>query len=157
MLHFSFRVPSIRSMHKWNRKKTRLWITVFFVLLFCLLIFSGNFRCYTKLITGIPCPGCGMTRAYSSLFHLQIKEAFFYHPLFLLPPVVLLLLLLQKKKLFTTPRWLWGIILIVFLGVYAIRMYLYFPDTAPMTYEPNAVLPRLALFFGKIFALLSGH
>ena len=31
---------------------------------------------------GLPCPGCGMTRAWMSVFHLDFKAAFRYHPLF---------------------------------------------------------------------------
>jgi hypothetical protein len=31
--------------------------------------------------TGIPCPGCGMTRSFVSLAHGQIGAAFEYHPL----------------------------------------------------------------------------
>ncbi len=45
-------------------------------------IFNNNITaCPFKLITGIPCPGCGMGRATLSLVHLEIKRAFLYHPL----------------------------------------------------------------------------
>ena len=38
--------------------------------------------CPIRVITGIPCPGCGMTRAFASLLHLDFARAFHYHPLF---------------------------------------------------------------------------
>lgn len=48
-----------------------------------LLVF---YRCPLRLFMGIPCPGCGMTRAFWSLLHFRIGEAFHNHPLF---PVVI--------------------------------------------------------------------
>ena len=32
--------------------------------------------CPFKLLTGVPCPGCGMTRAYLHLFEGDIQGAF---------------------------------------------------------------------------------
>lgn len=36
--------------------------------------------CPFQNITGIPCPGCGLTRSFVCLGHGRFKEAFFYHP-----------------------------------------------------------------------------
>ena len=33
-------------------------------------------RCPVRLITGLPCPGCGSQRAIHALLHLDFKEAF---------------------------------------------------------------------------------
>ncbi|MGL5702740.1 MAG: DUF2752 domain-containing protein [Cetobacterium sp.] len=33
-------------------------------------------------IFGIPCPTCGITRAFISLINFNFKEAFRFHPLF---------------------------------------------------------------------------
>ena len=44
------------------------------------LIFRGS--CVIRLLTGIPCPGCGLSRAYLALLHGHVVEAFYYHPLF---------------------------------------------------------------------------
>lgn len=40
------------------------------------------YKCPVKMIFGIPCPGCGMTRAFLSFVRLDFKKAFDYHPLF---------------------------------------------------------------------------
>ena len=40
------------------------------------------YRCPFKLITGIDCPGCGMTRAFKATVRLDFASAFEYHPLF---------------------------------------------------------------------------
>ncbi len=46
--------------------------------------------CLFKLIFKIPCPGCGMTRAFISLFCLDLSGAFFLNPMvFSLPLLVL--------------------------------------------------------------------
>lgn len=42
------------------------------------------YRCPVRLIFGIECPSCGMTRAFLSALRLDFKAAFSYHPLFLL-------------------------------------------------------------------------
>lgn len=44
------------------------------------LVFRGS--CVIRLFTGIPCPGCGLSRAYIALLHGHIADAFHYHPLF---------------------------------------------------------------------------
>ena len=44
--------------------------------------------CLFHSLTGLPCPGCGLTRAFSSLLHGQAAAAFAYHPfVFLLLPL----------------------------------------------------------------------
>jgi hypothetical protein len=90
--------------------------------------------CPIKMLTGYPCPGCGMTRACWSLLKLDFAEAFYFHPLsYLLASVVILVLinevaeLLFRKKmsyqwigankwliipiisLFTVANWIWSI------------------------------------------------
>lgn len=44
--------------------------------------------CLFKALTGYPCPGCGMTRAWWSVLRGDITDAFYWHPLFLLAPVL---------------------------------------------------------------------
>ena len=43
--------------------------------------------CFFKAMTGIPCPGCGMTRALFAAARGQFKRAFYFHPLFPAAPV----------------------------------------------------------------------
>ncbi len=45
--------------------------------------------CPIRYVTGIPCPGCGLTRAYWAVLHLDFAAAFSYHPLFWLIPFLL--------------------------------------------------------------------
>lgn len=57
---------------------------VIFVAIIAVLSSVGVYKCPFKMIFGTDCPGCGMTRAFISALHLNFKEAFNFHPLFLL-------------------------------------------------------------------------
>ena len=43
--------------------------------------------CVMRSITGLICPGCGMTRAWLAMLRLQVAEAFSWHPMFWAVPV----------------------------------------------------------------------
>lgn len=50
--------------------------------------------CFFHVLTGLYCPGCGMTRCMVSLLQLHLTEAFHYHTaLFVLSPLLLYLLI----------------------------------------------------------------
>lgn len=79
---------------------------------------NSPFSCPILAFTGVPCPGCGLTRSFLSLVKLEIKNSFSYHlfgPIlfvFLLVIIIYLLTeILSKRKtkrryilLFTTKR-----------------------------------------------------
>lgn len=52
---------------------------------FIIIIAVGLYNCPVNAIFNIPCPGCGMTRAYLSLLKLDFKAALHYHCLFPIP------------------------------------------------------------------------
>ena len=53
------------------------------VVLFYGVLQLVGITCPIKFITGISCPGCGMTRAWISLlWHHDLHRALHYHPLF---------------------------------------------------------------------------
>ena len=102
--------------------------------------------CPFKALTGLPCPGCGMTRAFLHLIEGDVAGAFHFHPLFWLVPLLFIVVIFRHKsfvsKIYDSRKfWLGGIILV--LGVYAIRGYFYFPDHAPLDFEADALIPRL--------------
>jgi hypothetical protein len=100
-----------------------------------------------RSITGLPCPGCGMTRALIALSKMEFSKAVRLHPLSLmmLPFVGLLALspfnssfrrLVEKKDF-------WKLLIAVFLVVYIARMILMFPYVEPMTLYENAFILRI--------------
>lgn len=42
---------------------------------------QGRTICFLRLTTGIPCPGCGLTRGISALARRELGDAVRYHPL----------------------------------------------------------------------------
>ncbi|MGM0139236.1 hypothetical protein IGI65_001688 [Enterococcus sp. DIV0755b] len=107
----------------------------------------GLLECPLKAVTGLPCPVCGMTRAFIHLAQGDITTAFYYHPLFWVIILLVLLYGVSLKKaviarLLTNKYWWMGIIGL-FLVVYLYRMVQYFPHQAPLDFNFNAFLPRL--------------
>jgi hypothetical protein len=45
------------------------------------LLTTGVSFCPFKVATGLPCPGCGMTRATVALLHGDAATSLFFHPL----------------------------------------------------------------------------
>ena len=69
-------------------KKVREYVKVILAIAFVYVLFYvTGIGCPIKFITGISCMGCGMTRAYVSLFRGDFHSAFAFHPLFFLPIV----------------------------------------------------------------------
>ncbi len=96
-------------------KKT--WLTFgLFVLayagLVALLAYS-RIGCVIRFLLRIPCPGCGLTRAYLALFRGDLAAAFRWHFMFPAVPLVFALILFDGK-LFVKP--LWNNVLLIALG-----------------------------------------
>lgn len=55
-------------------------------------LYTAAAGCPVKTLTGIPCPACGMTRAWLHVLMGDIPGAFAYHPLFWTAPWILWLM-----------------------------------------------------------------
>lgn len=103
---------------EWQDIKAIIIIILFYF--FMSMIF--DIGCPILWITGISCAGCGMTRAWISLLHLDFKAAFHYHPLFWLPAIMLVVYFLKNKL----PKRVLSILsagaIFLFLLIYILRM-----------------------------------
>ena len=63
-----------------------------------------GWSCPLQHFTGIPCPGCGMSRAGFALLRLDFAAAFRYHPMIYVLPPVLLYALFGRKPLLGAKR-----------------------------------------------------
>jgi len=129
--------------------KFKYFILFFIVYLAYFFIFHHDeTNCLVKLTIGIPCMTCGMSRAFVSLIFLDFKQAFHFHPLIFIVPFIFTVLLFRETKfmgkIYHSKIW-WSTILLLFVVVYIIRMFLYFPHTGPMDYYSNPLILRILL------------
>lgn len=114
--------------------KKRIYLYISILVLAAVILLRGD-MCLIRRIVGIPCPCCGMTRAYMALFRFDIKAAFFWHPLFWTVPFIITAAVF-KHKIKHIHTWT-AVIIAVFISVYIIRMITLFPTAAPMDFNNN--------------------
>ena len=106
--------------------------------------------CPIKRVTGLPCPGCGITRGCLALMRLDFAGAFHWHPLSFLVPAAFLVYIfkdsLRPVRFLTSTPVLTAAALLM-LGVYIWRMKVLFPHTPPMNIQADSL-------FGKFVHLL---
>lgn len=143
---------SIRSGAAQRLRDAAVFLAITAVYIALELALGDDVPCYFKGIVGIPCPGCGLTRAYLSLLKGHPASAFFYHPLFFMVPLVAAIVILKDvaaiKKLYWS-RWFWWGVVALFLAQWAVRMVLYFPHRPPMDFNNGALACKLILLIIK--------
>jgi hypothetical protein len=116
-----------------------------YYLIFVILLDTGTV-CFFQSIFGIPCPGCGLTRAITALCSLEFRAAFFYHPLVPMIFWIGFLFLFQSHPkihtLYTNNR-LWQVYGTLFCLVWGIRMFLLFPHHTPFVFNTSSLTFRL--------------
>ena len=128
-----------------------LAIGLFLIYAVVMTLFLGS-ACPIFLIFGVPCPGCGLTRACFTIFSGDFLGAIKMHLLFLTLPIIAILILiaifkpdLSKKKGFS--------ITCIVLGVLFIAYYVYrmtsFPSDTPIIYNENSLLNLILGLFKK--------
>lgn len=131
-----------------NKHRDELGL-VFGLSLYMLIAIIFNLPCPIKFITGISCPGCGMTRAVISLCKLDFDSAWHYHPLvFLLIPIAITIYILSVKKLIKARKVFLICVAVLFLAVYLYRFIVIKSDV--LVFEPQN-----GLFLGIIPGLFS--
>ena len=114
---------------------------------------NGPVLCPWKLVLGLPCPGCGMTRALGEATHGAFREAFGFHPLW--PLILGYLAFLWIYKLIETARGrppelptyrIGGTAIVVILAFWVVRLAWFFAHggTAIMAHE-NGIARLLRL------------
>ncbi len=98
-----------------------LSLIVIFVLVILFLYITG-IGCPIKFVSGISCPGCGLTRAWLAFLHLDIKGAFYYHPLFFLVPFIIVLVICKDRVNKRVYNILMCLIIMAYVIIYAIRL-----------------------------------
>ncbi len=121
--------------------------------------FAGMYACFGSLcpftvLTGLPCPGCGLTRAGVMLLTLDFAGAFRIHP-FIYGVVGSVVVFFIERFGLGKDEAVWALRLLIFCGIgmclfYVWRMYRYFPDVEPMIYYHHNVLAVLRDVVGML-------
>lgn len=114
--------------------------------------------CPSVLISGFPCPGCGMTRAVLCLFRGQFARSWALNPAAVFWVIWALLFAFERYVRNKRPKGL-GMaacgILLFMVAAYIIRMNMYFPDRPPYVYTGNNLFARTVPGYEKIVRQLT--
>lgn len=122
------------------KKNWSLYVTLVVVYLFLTITDIG---CPILYMTGIPCMGCGMTRACTHLLQLDFAGAFYYHPLVFFLPIFVVLYFAFGEKYPKFKKCLIIICAILFIIVYVIRLF-----------DPNDAVVKIDLSNGFIYKVV---
>lgn len=68
------------------------------------LVFVLDIGCIFRTLTGFPCMGCGVTRAFLAFLQGHVVDAFYYHPLFWLTGILIVLALWKDAWFFVLQK-----------------------------------------------------
>ena len=143
-----------------GKKQNRQAVILVLLLFLLVLLEVLGTSCFFASILGIPCPGCGSSRAFLLLLQRQFGQAIRMHPLILVSLTILIAVPLyffwawQARKKDEdwqpplsprTARILLFSLAGLYLLVYLVRMILYFPHEEPMCYREDSLWGRLIL------------
>lgn len=116
--------------------------------------------CPSVIVTGFPCPGCGLTRAVLYLLKGQFLRSWALNPAAGLWGLWALWFAFERYIRGRKCRgltWALGGIALFMISVYMIRMVRYFPDRPPYVYTPNNLFSRIIPGYRSIIKHLLGR
>lgn len=139
-------------MKKYKNIKDKFGILIC-IAIYAIFIHVTHIGCPIKWFTGVPCPGCGMTRSCIAFLHLDFKSAFEYHALTILAVPSFLYIILGKRPLFKSyknEKVFYAILIIAMLGYYIIRLFIV-KNTIICIDISNSFMVRLIKIFKELF------
>lgn len=123
------------------------WAIIFIIAYFAFLRKFFYSTCPVVVITGFPCPACGMTRAAFQLINLDFSGAFKTQPFIYVVSIIMILFFVNRYILLKkTPEWLKWMTVCCVLGMivfYIWRMITCFPGEPPMSYYQDNLLAKM--------------
>ena len=132
----------------WKDIKDVKWAIIIIIAYFVLGRYFLYSLCPMVMMTGLPCPGCGLTRAGFALLRLDLAGAYRIHP-FIYP-------IAGYIAVFGWNRYIMGrrmgkklkagltVLMVLVILFYGWRMWMYFPGEPPMSYYERNLLRFLS-------------
>ena len=119
------------------------WIAVIFPVYYVIVHLMRTSFCPMIHLTGLPCAGCGLTRAFLFIATGQWGRAAYINPMACL--VILFALYCAYFRYYKGTKIkgfsvMFVLLISIVLIFYAVRMYLFFPDRVPYVYTRDNVL-----------------
>jgi cytochrome bd-type quinol oxidase subunit 2 len=111
--------------------------------------------CLLSSTTGLPCPGCGMTRSVFALLRGDLAASVHFHPLlipFIAVFAIYFFLWLTRERVPRRASAMLGVFAVVLAGTYAVRMATMFPNIAPMQLNHSSILLRIFRFIADLIS-----
>lgn len=124
--------------------KSARWAILLVIAYFAFLKKFLHSLCPAVLLTGFPCPGCGLTRAGFRVLRLDFAGAWRVHP-FIFAIILLAVVFgaeryVRRSGKMTVTKWCGIAVILGMVVFYVWRMVKYFPDVPPMTYYHRNLL-----------------
>jgi len=146
-------MDKIKSFIKNKWTKTVFFVSLFVAYAVITTALLGT-ACMSKLLFGVPCPGCGLTRANLAALRFDFGEAFRMHPIWFVSVIGAGLLIfavakpeLRKKKWFSG---LWIALGAAMCVVFVIRIFTTAPEP-PLDTADKSLLMLILDFFKGLF------
>lgn len=109
--------------------------------------------CPLVIVTGFPCPGCGLTRAAGFFLLGKWKTAWEMNPVIFPIAAAAAYLAVNRYLCGRKARGMKGILIalaVLLCVVYCLRMYLYFPEKTPCVYSEDNMLEKILPVYRQI-------
>ncbi len=118
----------------------------------CIILMNVIFHAFCPMVvlTGLPCPGCGMTRSLFLLLTGRVRQSIWMHPMGV-PTACLFFYYLWNRyicgKRAKGMKFLIIAAILLLIVLYCVRMYLYFPDRVPYVYMKDNIFAKIIPFY----------
>ena len=143
----------------WADLKNYKWAILGLILYDAAVTFLFGAFCPMVIVTGLPCPGCGTTRALGYVMRGDFGRAFVSNPciyLWIAAGIYLVIMRYVKGKPAKGFLKIAGGIAVIMITVYLARMATQFPSQPPMVFLENNVLGKIFPFYNEFLQRLFG-
>lgn len=135
------------------------WAAAAFLVYYIVVKAVFHAFCPLLILTGLPCPGCGTTRALMYIFQGQFGRAWRLNPCAFLWVLFGIYFVYKRyvrgKEVKGAMKILAALAVLMFL-VYMYRMAVEFPGYPPMTFKRDNILNRICPFYNDLLRRLFG-